>query len=66
MLLAGRLIAPFPEIVVTRPGYVALVPFDVDKTPSLTAFVEWLVAEGAPLAQPSGQASRTAAKPASR
>lgn len=50
MLLAGRLIAPFPDIVVPRPGYVALVPFDVDKTSSLAAFIEWLVAEGGPVA----------------
>ncbi|CAA2106060.1 Glycine cleavage system transcriptional activator [Methylobacterium bullatum] len=46
-LAAGRLAAPFPEIVVPRPGYVALVPNDADKTSTLTAFVEWLVATGA-------------------
>ncbi|GAN77080.1 LysR substrate-binding domain-containing protein [Acidisphaera rubrifaciens] len=45
-LAAGRLVAPLPDIAVPRRGYVALVPFDADKTPSLTAFVEWLVAEG--------------------
>ena len=44
---AGRLVAPFPTITVERPGYHALVPFDADKTPSLAAFVDWLVAEGA-------------------
>jgi LysR family glycine cleavage system transcriptional activator len=44
---AGRLLAPFPKVVVPRTGYVALVPFDADKTASLTAFIEWLVAEGA-------------------
>ena len=38
---------PFPAITVSRQGYVALVPFDADKSPSLTAFIEWLVAEGA-------------------
>lgn len=44
----GRLAAPFPEIRVARPGYVALVPYDADKTSSLTALVDWLVAEGTP------------------
>ncbi|MBD8908037.1 LysR substrate-binding domain-containing protein [Methylorubrum zatmanii] len=43
---AGRLVAPFPEIRVSRPGYFVLTPFDADKSPALTAFVEWLVAEG--------------------
>lgn len=42
----GRLAAPFPEITVERPGYFVLTPFDADKSPALTAFVEWLVAEG--------------------
>ncbi|MFC6048851.1 LysR substrate-binding domain-containing protein, partial [Methylobacterium hispanicum] len=46
-LAAGRLVAPFPEIVVPRPGYVALVPNDADKTPTLTAFIDWLVATSA-------------------
>jgi DNA-binding transcriptional LysR family regulator len=46
-LAAGRLLAPFPEIVVPRPGYIALVPFDASKTPALTNFVGWLVTEGA-------------------
>jgi len=46
-IAAGRLIAPFPDILVPRVGYVALIPFDADKTASLTAFVDWLVAEGA-------------------
>ncbi|MDR3460928.1 MAG: LysR substrate-binding domain-containing protein [Beijerinckiaceae bacterium] len=45
-ITAGRLLAPFPKITVPRQGYVALVPFDVDKTSSLTAFLEWLKAEG--------------------
>jgi LysR family transcriptional regulator, glycine cleavage system transcriptional activator len=45
-LAAGRLLAPFPTIAVPRKSYVALVPFDADKTPSLTAFIEWLIAEG--------------------
>lgn len=43
----GRLAAPYPGIVVERPGYFVLTPFDADKTPALAAFVEWLVAEGA-------------------
>ncbi|MDR7039222.1 DNA-binding transcriptional LysR family regulator [Methylobacterium sp. BE186] len=45
-ITAGRLVAPFPEIRVARPGYVALIPSDTDKTPSLLALVDWLVAEG--------------------
>lgn len=43
----GRLAVPFPEIRVARPGYFVLTPYDADKSPALTAFVEWLVAEGA-------------------
>jgi LysR family transcriptional regulator, glycine cleavage system transcriptional activator len=46
-LTAGRLLAPFPKLVVPRKSYVALVPFDADKTSSLTVFIEWLIAEGA-------------------
>jgi len=45
-LTAGRLLAPFPTITVSRKGYVALVPFDADKTSSLTGFIEWLKVEG--------------------
>jgi LysR family transcriptional regulator, glycine cleavage system transcriptional activator len=45
-LTAGRLLAPFPTITVPRKGYVALIPFDADKTSSLTRFIEWLIAEG--------------------
>jgi hypothetical protein len=37
--------------LVPRTGYVALVPFDANKTSVLTSFIDWLVAEGA------GQAS---------
>jgi DNA-binding transcriptional LysR family regulator len=48
-LLAGRLIAPLPDIKVPRTGYMALVPFDVDKSAPLKAFVDWLVAEGKPI-----------------
>ena len=45
-LVAGRIIAPFPDIKVPRAGYVALVPFDAEKSTPLTGFVEWLAAEG--------------------
>ena len=45
-LATGRLLTPFPTISVPRTGYVALVPFDANKTSSLTAFIDWLVAEG--------------------
>jgi LysR family transcriptional regulator, glycine cleavage system transcriptional activator len=45
-LTAGRLLAPFTAITVPRKSYVALIPFDTDKTSSLTAFIEWLIAEG--------------------
>ena len=44
-LASGRLVAPFPTIVVPRTGYVALIPFDADKTTSLKHFIDWLVAE---------------------
>jgi DNA-binding transcriptional LysR family regulator len=44
---AGRLLTPFPSIVVPRVGYVALVPFDAGKTGALKSFVDWLVVEGA-------------------
>jgi LysR family transcriptional regulator, glycine cleavage system transcriptional activator len=45
-LAAGRLVTPLPGITVNRNGYVALVPFDADKTAPLKGFVDWLVAEG--------------------
>jgi len=45
-LATGRLLAPFPTINVPRRSYVALIPFDADKTQTLTSFIEWLVAEG--------------------
>jgi hypothetical protein len=45
-LMAGRLLTPFPAITVPRTGYVALIPFDANKTPPLTTFIDWLVAEG--------------------
>jgi LysR family transcriptional regulator, glycine cleavage system transcriptional activator len=40
-----RLLTPFPAITVPRTGYVALIPFDANKTSALTRFIEWLVAE---------------------
>jgi LysR family glycine cleavage system transcriptional activator len=49
-LLAGRLIAPLPDIKVPRTGYVAIVPFDADKSAPLKGFVDWLVAEGKSIA----------------
>ena len=45
-LLAGRIVTPLPEIKVPRTGYVALVPFDADKSAPLKNFLDWLVAEG--------------------
>ena len=47
MVAADRLVAPFPEIRVERAAYFALTPFDADKSPALTALIDWLVAEGA-------------------
>jgi LysR family transcriptional regulator, glycine cleavage system transcriptional activator len=43
---AGRLMTPFPAISVGRTGYLGLVPFDADKTSSLTSFMDWLIEEG--------------------
>ncbi len=45
-LTAGNFVAPFATITVPRKGYVTLIPFDADKTSSLTGFIEWLIAEG--------------------
>ena len=45
-LVAGRLLTPFPTILVPRTGYVALIPFDANKTSILMNFIDWLVAEG--------------------
>jgi LysR family transcriptional regulator, glycine cleavage system transcriptional activator len=47
-IVAGRIITPCPEVKVARTGYVALVPFDADKTAPLRGFVDWLVDEGRP------------------
>ena len=44
-IAAGRLVTPFPTITVSRTGYIALIPFDADKTSALTKFIDWLVAE---------------------
>jgi DNA-binding transcriptional LysR family regulator len=44
-LASGRLATPFPTILVPRTGYVALIPFDANKTSSLTTFMDWLIAE---------------------
>ncbi len=43
---AGRIITPLPALTVRRTGYVALVPFDADKTSPLRAFIDWLVVTG--------------------
>lgn len=45
-IVAGRIVAPLPNIKVSRTGYVALVPFDADKTAPFGGFVDWLVVEG--------------------
>ena len=45
-LRSGRLVTPLPDIRVPRSGYVALVPFDADKTAPLKGFVDWLIEEG--------------------
>jgi LysR family glycine cleavage system transcriptional activator len=45
---AGRIITPLPDITVRRTGYVALVPFDADKTSPLRTLIDWLVAIGNP------------------
>jgi hypothetical protein len=44
-ITAGLLLTPFPEIRVPRAGYVAVVPFDVNKTSSSTTFLDRLVAD---------------------
>jgi LysR family transcriptional regulator, glycine cleavage system transcriptional activator len=44
-ITAGRLITPFPAITVPRTGYIALIPFDANKTQALTKFIDWLIAE---------------------
>jgi len=44
-IASGRLVAPFPDISVPRIGYVALIPFDANKSPALTGFLDWLAAE---------------------
>jgi LysR family transcriptional regulator, glycine cleavage system transcriptional activator len=43
---AGRIVTPLPDITVRRTGYVALVPFDADKTSPLRTFIDWLVVTG--------------------
>jgi LysR family glycine cleavage system transcriptional activator len=44
---AGRLLTPFEKIFVARTGYVALIPFDAEKTSFLQTFLDWLIQEGA-------------------
>lgn len=43
---AGRLITPLPDIRVSRPGYVAVVPRHLGGSAGAGAFVEWLAGEG--------------------
>jgi LysR family transcriptional regulator, glycine cleavage system transcriptional activator len=43
---AGRIVTPLSDITVPRVGYVALVPFDAEKTAPLRTFVDWLAATG--------------------
>jgi DNA-binding transcriptional LysR family regulator len=45
-IVAGRLMTPLPDIRVRRTGYVALVPRHADHATFVSAFVDWLVAEG--------------------
>jgi DNA-binding transcriptional LysR family regulator len=45
-IAAGRLMTPLPDIRVRRTGYVALVPRHADNGTVLSAFVDWLAAEG--------------------
>lgn len=44
---AGHLLTPFDNITVVRTGYVALTPFDGEKTSFLQTYLEWLIREGA-------------------
>jgi LysR family transcriptional regulator, glycine cleavage system transcriptional activator len=53
----GNLLTPFETITVVRKGHVALTPAYADKTPSLTSFIEWLVAEGKQSSSTSGHTS---------
>jgi DNA-binding transcriptional LysR family regulator len=45
-LTAGRLQAPFPELLAPGSSYYALVPQDADKPAYLKAFLDWLQAPG--------------------
>jgi LysR family glycine cleavage system transcriptional activator len=42
----GRLSTPFPEIRVKRRSYFVLRPLDADPSPTMRAFIDWLVATG--------------------
>ena len=44
---AGLLLTPFEKISVSRTGYIALIPFDAEKTSFLQTFLGWLIKEGA-------------------
>lgn len=42
----GRLCMPFREIQVPRKSYFVLRPLDADQSPTMRAFIEWLVTTG--------------------
>lgn len=45
-IAAGRILTPFASISVPRTGFIALIPFDANKTSALQGFIDWLVVEG--------------------
>lgn len=53
----GHLIAPLPDIRVSRTGYVAIFPRQADPTNLFSGFVDWLVGEAR---RPTGAAPLTA------
>jgi len=54
----GTLVTPLPHIQVSRPGYVALLPRDLEGDRSSAGFVKWLAAEGGKGVEPAAAASR--------
>jgi LysR family glycine cleavage system transcriptional activator len=55
---SGRLCSPFPDIIVRRPSYFVLTPFDADRSPIMNAFIDWLIDAGADANLPPGQSLR--------
>jgi LysR family transcriptional regulator, glycine cleavage system transcriptional activator len=49
----GTHYCPATEHLVPRTGYVALVPFDAEKSATFKGFIDWLVAEGNPTTHPA-------------